>query len=235
MTKKIMILRHVDCEGPGYLLEVLDRNQLVYEIVKIDEGEQVPDSLDDCLALVSMGGGMSANDNLPWIPQEMALMRKAAAQKIPMLGHCLGAQLLAKALGADVFGNSIKEIGWFNVQKEKNETADFWLKDLPPEFEVFHWHGETFSLPDGATNILSSEHCKNQCFVLNNILAFQCHIEMTPELISEWTERFADQIDTEQETEQSPETMLQNLESRVQVLNKQADVIYQRWIDSFIA
>jgi len=232
--KKVVILRHVDCEGPGYLLDVFHRKGIPYEIVKIDEGDVVPKSIDHMSALVSMGGGMSVNDDLPWISAELSLLRSAAENGLPILGHCLGAQLLAKALGAEITKNPVREIGWFDVSSEKNGEAELWFKGLPDSFEVFHWHGETFSIPHSARNILSSEYCENQCFVLGNMLGFQCHIEMTAALVMEWASRFIHEIDSSSATEQSSDLLVVELDSRISALNKIADTIYERWISTFL-
>jgi len=231
--KKVIILRHVDCEGPGYLLDVFQRKGIPYEIVKIDEGDVIPTSTDHMLALVSMGGSMSANDDLPWISAELSLLRSAADKGLPILGHCLGAQLLAKVLGGEITANPVREIGWFDVSLEKNKEAEHWFSGLPESFGVFHWHGETFSTPPNAQNILSSAHCENQCFVQGNILGFQCHIEMTAALVKEWAQRFKNEIDSSSATEQSSDFLVMELDSRITALNKAADTIYERWISTF--
>jgi len=231
MEKVVKIFRHVDCEGPGYLLTVLERNKIPYQIVKVDEDENIPTSLENALALVFMGGGMSVNDELPWIDQECDLIHEAKSLGIPVLGHCLGAQLMAKALGAKIYENRAKEIGWFDVFST-TDSAYFAGIDLPEEF--FHWHGETFTLPEGATNILSSEHCENQCFIIGNMIGFQCHIEMTEALVQEWVQRFSEQLASNISTVQTPEVILQDLSERVRVLNNAADKIYQYWIDNFL-
>lgn len=227
---QVVILRHVDCEGPGHLLDVLARHHVPYKIVKIDEGETVPTSLENLLGIVSMGGSMSANDELPWIADELKLLRAAAQHGVPVLGHCLGGQLLAKALGAEITANPVREIGWFDVSCEKNGAAQHWFQSLPETFEVFHWHGEAFSTPPKAINILRSAHCNNQCFVRGNLLGFQCHIEMTTELVREWARRFQNQIDVSQPTEQSSEELVKDLSNRILRLNRIADTIYERWI-----
>ena len=107
---------------------------------------------------------MSVNDDLPWIPPVLDLIRQAAAKNIPVLGHCLGGQLMAKALGGQVGRNAIKEIGWGTVNRVDGPEAEAWLGDLD-HFEAFHWHGETFSIPPGAVRILGNDNCANQAFV----------------------------------------------------------------------
>lgn len=232
--KPIRIFRHIDCEGPGYLLDVLKRLDVPHELVCIDQGDEVPQQLDDVSGLVFMGGSMSVNDDLTWIKQEVKLIQQAARLELPVLGHCLGGQLMARALGAHVVANNVQEIGWFEVQKNVSALSQDWLGDLPDSMEVFHWHGEMFTLPDGAENILFNENCPHQGFVYGNMLAMQCHIEMTESLISEWATRFADQLQSGPDTVQTPEEMLQNLSSRIRALNSYADKIYKRWLQPIV-
>ncbi len=236
MEKKVNIIRHVDCEGAGYLLTVLKREKIPYVLINVDEGDSIPSSTNSMLALVSMGGGMSANDDLAWISREIALMQQAEQQNIPVLGHCLGAQLMAKALGGTVYANAYQEIGWFDVVPQNNEASAQWLGGLPsfPDpMSVFHWHGETFSLPEGAQTILSSEHSVNQCFVKDNMLGFQCHIEMTEPQVVEWVARFAAQLSRGEDFVQTAEQIMRDLPQRIKELNDIADVIYRRWIKTF--
>ena len=145
----ILVFRHAPHEGPGYLADYLDRRGLPHRLIRIDQGDPIPTSLDGAPGLVFMGGPMSVNDPLPWIPKATALIRQAVAANIPVLGHCLGGQLISKALGGVITKSPMKEIGWLPVQRVTGPVADDWLDDLPREFEVYHWHGETFSIPAG--------------------------------------------------------------------------------------
>jgi GMP synthase-like glutamine amidotransferase len=229
MPKEILIFRHAPHEGPGYLAEYLDRHHLPYRLIRIDQCESVPISLDGISGLVFMGGPMSVNDTLPWIPPVLQLIRTAVAADIPVLGHCLGGQLISKALGGVITRNPVKEIGWLPAQRVSGAVTNDWLNGLPPEFEVFHWHGETFSIPPGATRILSSRDCANQAFVLGKTLAFQCHIEMTAELVREWARVSAEEVLNVCATVQDPAMMTANLEARVKRLQAIADIFYDRW------
>lgn len=233
MTKRVVIIRHVDCEGPGYLLTVLERHGLPYEIIAVDQGHEIPDSANDMLAIVSMGGGMSVNDQLPWIEKEVALLQEAKRQNVPVLGHCLGAQLMAKALGAEVVANAETEIGWFDISPTQELLTSPYLSSISFPVNVFHWHGETFTLPAGATNLLRSEACANQCFYRDNWLGFQCHIEMTEPMVIEWLNRFGDQIDPNQRFQQNPDRIQHELHKKVENLNAIADIIYTQWIKTF--
>ena len=228
--RPLTIFRHIACEGPGYLSEVLDSQSIPYRLVNIDQGEAVPGSLDDCSGLVFMGGPMSVNDSLPWIEQELSLIRMAQAQNMPVLGHCLGGQLICKALGGTVSANPVKEIGWHSVRKCNTPAAARWLAGLPDETALFHWHGETFSIPDGAEVILESEHCAHQAFALGNTLALQCHVEMLPPMVAEWAALYAHELQETSMTVQSAEQMTTNLSARIAEAQQVADVIYERWL-----
>lgn len=226
----IVIFRHAGHEGPGYLADYLDRRKLPWRVVRVDRRDPIPSSLDGISGVALMGGPMSVNDRLPWIPPVLRLIREAADKDIPVLGHCLGGQLMTKALGGRVTRNRIKEIGWLPVETVDNTEARRWVNGLAPRFEVFHWHGETFSeLPPGATPILRSRDCRHQAFVLGKHLGFQCHIEMTPELVRSWARTGASEITTTTRTVQSESQMRVNLVARAQRLNRVADVFYDRW------
>ncbi|HEY3488222.1 MAG TPA: type 1 glutamine amidotransferase, partial [Gammaproteobacteria bacterium] len=173
--KPILIFRHIECEGPGYFAEVLERHKLPYTVIAVDRGEKIPQSLENAAALVFMGGPMSVNDADPWIQEELALIRMGVDQALPILGHCLGGQLISKALGAAVTFNPVREIGWHKVNKIDSPEAGRWLGDIKFPVELYHWHGETFALPHGVTPLFSSSFCPNQAYVKDNILALQCH------------------------------------------------------------
>jgi GMP synthase-like glutamine amidotransferase len=230
--KPVWIFRHVRHEGPGYLMEVLARHEVRTRIIAIDQGQAVPADPQAASALVFMGGYMSVNDPLPWILQELELIRNAARSGTPMLGHCLGGQLICKALGGQVAPSPVKEIGWLPVERIDSTAALDWLDGLPPRFEAFHWHGETFSTPDGATPILRSTHCPQQAFVRGNTLALQFHLEMTEPMVAQWAERHADELTEPTATVQSGEQMLADATHRVRALHTVADRLYERWLQS---
>jgi len=226
----ILIFRHVEYEGPGYLSEFLDARNIPYRIINIDRGEAVPGELDNISGLVFMGGPMSVNDPVPWIAEELALIRKAHEYSLPMLGHCLGGQLISKALGGKISANPVKEIGWDQVNRPKNNCGDLFLPGLADKFEAFHWHGEMFSIPDGAELILSSQFCKNQEFVIGKTIAMQCHIEVTAAMVREWVSLFTEQLENPSSSIQSETTILLDVEKKAIELRKIADQIYSHWL-----
>jgi GMP synthase-like glutamine amidotransferase len=228
--QEILVFRHAPHEGPGYLADYLERRGLPLRLVRIDRQDPIPSSIDGVSGIALMGGPMSVNDNLPWIPKVTRLIRKAVDADLPVLGHCLGGQLISKALGGVITRSPVKEIGWLPVSRVDNVIARDWLDGLPPDFEVFHWHGETFSIPTGATRILASRDCANQAFVIGRTLAMQCHIEMTGEMVRAWARVGADELAPVCVTVQDPHTMTQNLDERIARMQGLADVFYDRWI-----
>jgi GMP synthase-like glutamine amidotransferase len=130
--------------------------------------------------VIAMGGPMSVNDEstLPWLLSEKRFIRSAVERGIPVLGVCLGAQLVASALGARVYRNAQKEIGWFSIEGTPSTPNTF---RFPEKCIAFHWHGETFSLPPGAVRLAKSVACENQAFQIAHVIGLQFHLETTPE------------------------------------------------------
>ena len=228
----VLIFRHSPTEGPGYFTTFLDRHGIPWKLVRIDAGDAIPENLNGISGLCLMGGPMSVNDDLPWIPSELALIRQAVAADVPVIGHCLGGQLMSKALGGTVGKNPHKEIGWGDVRITDVDAARPWLGEVTQPMPAFHWHGETFSVPPGATRILESAYCTNQAFVLNDRhIGMQCHVEMTPELIASWCEHGAAEIAfSDSPGVQSHEAIQVDVDARTAQLHHLADKIYSRWI-----
>lgn len=226
----ILISRHATGEGPGYLAEFLDRHGLSYSVIKTDLGEPFPESIGHFSGLVFMGGPMSVNDELPWIPRALNLIRQAIDADVPVLGHCLGGQLISKALGATVGANPVREIGWYPVRAVATSATSRWFTGLPAEFEVYHWHGETFTIPAGATRLLTSDACANQAFAIGKTLALQCHVEMTASMVRQWSQLGAREIAQPSASIQSADAMAENLETRIECLHRIADCLYTAWV-----
>ena len=173
---------------------------------------------------------MSVNDPLPWIAHELDLIREGADRQLPVLGHCLGGQLISRALGGEITANPVKEIGWHPVRRTQSAAAADWLGGMAGEATLFHWHGETFSIPSGAEVILESDWCANQAFAVDNILALQCHVEMTAPMVSEWASRYEDELREPSASVQSAAQMTADLEARVTALQQVADQLYRHWL-----
>lgn len=231
--KPVLVFRHSATEGPGYFATFLDRHGIDWRLVKLDEGERVPASAEGLAGIAFMGGPMSVNDDLPWTRPALALIRDAVKRSVPVIGHCLGGQLLAKALGGVVGPNPVKEIGWHRVDLEATPLAREWLGLDVPAFTTFQWHGETFTLPPGAERILRGEHCANQAYVVDGRhLGMQCHVEMTPELVRSWCETGADEIDASRSSPavQPADRIEGEMAERLPVLTDVASRLYARWV-----
>ena len=230
--KPVGIFRHSITEGPGYFATFLERRRIPWQLIKLDEGEPVPADAQAFSGLGFMGGPMSVNDSLPWIAPLLELIREAVRADIPVIGHCLGGQLMSKALGGVVSRNPVKEIGWWQVDVVPGGDSRRWLGDAA-SFESFHWHGETFTVPPNAVRIAASAYCGNQMFSLGKHLGMQCHVEMTPQLIETWCQDWAKEVtDLAQRTPpvQTPAEMLDRVEEKVRGLNAVADRIYAEWV-----
>lgn len=229
----VAVFRFSPSEGPGYLGDYLTRKGILWTQVNIDADDPVPQDINGFSGLVLMGGPMSVNDDLPWIKDVLRLIRLSVEQRKPVLGHCLGGQLMSKALGGAVTRNPVKEIGWGSVSKVGHNPAPEWLGGLPPSFEVFQWHGETFSIPAAATRLLESPFCANQAFLLDNLhLGLQCHVEMTAPMIETWCQIGAEEIAQASDSPavQQPATMHENLAARLNELHEVADALYDSWV-----
>ncbi len=229
----VAIFRHFHTEGPGYFATFLERYGIPWQLVKIDAGDAVPATVGEFSGLVFMGGPMSVNDDLPWIAPVLALIRDAVAVNVPVLGHCLGGQLMAKALGGTVSRNPVKEIGWGRITVDATAEARRWFGHAGEAFMSFHWHGETFSVPPGAQHLLSSAFCVNQAFAIGPSLGMQCHIEMTPEMIDSWCESGAREIERAAASAgvQSVTEIKTEMGARLSALHAVADGVYTRWIE----
>lgn len=234
--KPIAVIRHSPTEGPGHFATFLERHSRPWTLIRIDAGEPVPSSADDFAGLCLMGGPMSVNDQLDWIPPLLQLIRQVMAADKPVIGHCLGGQLMSRALGGTVSRNPVKEIGWGKVKVVDSPVARQWLGDIQG-FESFHWHGETFSIPEGATRILESAVCANQAFVLGKHLGMQCHVEMKREMVEAWCESGAEEIRdaSPADTVQTPAEMAIDIDRRLATLSKHAEVLYTRWLQGLPA
>jgi len=231
----IAVFRFAPTEGPGHFASYLERRALNWQLHALDEGAAVPGEARGCSGMVLMGGPMSANDPLPWVPKILDLVRDAVRNGVPVLGHCLGAQLMARALGGEVSVNRYREIGWGAVEVQNNVLAVDWFGD-ESGFEAFHWHGETFSVPPGATRVLANAHCRNQGFVTGIHLGLQCHIEMTPDLIASWCESGREELAAHAGSPavQAAVEIRRDLDERLAALHRIADRVYDKWTEGLV-
>jgi GMP synthase-like glutamine amidotransferase len=204
----VLICKNIITEGPGTIEDYLIKDNIPYTIIELASGEKLPNP-DNFHILIMMGGPMSVNEDeiYPYIKEEEKLVRDFISKGKKILGVCLGAQIIAKALGAKVYKGHKEEIGWYAISATEDGLRDKVFSSLLPHNSklstVFHWHGETFDIPDGAVRLASSALYPNQAFRHGyKAYAFQFHIEVRKEMILEWLKNEPNfrQIEIETET-----------------------------------
>lgn len=232
-TADVLVLQHTLEDGPGYLGAWLERERVAWEVRCTEAGDAFPDSLRGYRALAVLGGAWGANDDRPSLRQAEALIRAADAQGVPVIGHCLGGQLLARALGGRVERLPQPEIGWVPLQVATDPMAQAWLGPAGPAV-VYHWHYDSFvTVPPGAQPLAASPACAHQAFACGPHLGMQFHIEITPAKIAAWLadpgtlypQLAAQGLDSVQ----PPEVMNADTPRRLAASEAMADRIYARW------
>lgn len=186
---KILVIQHTAVDSAAAAGEFFDRAGHAVQTLRLDRGDTIPDQVDFD-ALATFGGPVTLFDpQLPsWVAQEQSLIRRFADQGRHVLGICLGAQMLATALGGQVRRNQYAEVGWHRIEKVENTSASVLDSQLPPELTVLQWHQNTFDLPDGATHLYQSKACRNQAFmVTDRVLGFQFHLEADATTVRNFT------------------------------------------------
>lgn len=213
------LFQHVPFEGLGSMEPWLLAAGHAISATRFFENADLPDAGDIDLLIV-MGGPMSIHDehDYPWLQAEKRFLRDFIASGGAVLGICLGAQLIAASLGAGVKPNPVKEIGWFPIQGVMRLTSDCFA--FPAEMEVFHWHGETFTLPPGATLLASSIGCENQAFQIgSSVIGLQFHLETTPQSARDIVSHCRDEL-VSAPFIQTEEVILSASEKRYQAINR---------------
>ena len=232
--KPVLILQHQLPENAAYLTTWLERNRILYQVVNAGAGELFPSSIEPYSALAVMGGGMSANDPLPSNRQAEILILQAMYRDLPVVGHCLGGQLMSRALGGVVTDSPQPEIGWQPIEYEDNELAQEWF-GTDPTNSVIHWHYESFSIPTGAVRVATSLACPNQAFAIGPHLAMQFHIEINETKINTWVnddDPKWTQARAQYNSVQDKITMLNGIPFHLDKHQATADRIYQKWLET---
>ena len=193
---RLLVLQHIACEHLGLIEPVLKECGQEFWYVRPFAGEDIPKDLTGWDGVIALGGPMSANDGerVGFIADELRLLTKVLKTGMPALGICLGAQLIAKAAGAQVTAGEEKEIGWYPLRLTEEGKKDRVLTGLPESFPVFQWHGETFDVPRGAVGLAGSERYSSQAFRLGEkVYGFQFHLETTQPMIIEWLDLYREE------------------------------------------
>jgi GMP synthase-like glutamine amidotransferase len=185
---RVLILQHHPDEGPGTLGEYLTGRGAKLAVVQAWDGQEVPAEPGDWAGIISMGGPLNVYEEAehPWLAPEGALLAKAARAKLPLLGVCLGAQLIAKALGAQVARSPEPEEGWHQLRLTPEAEGDALFAGLEPAFPVVQLHGDMFQVPAGGRLLATGEPCPHQAFVWGRAYGLQFHLEVTPAMLEAW-------------------------------------------------
>jgi len=228
----IRIFTHIACEPPGYLETLLNSLGYPHEQICLYDGVNVPQALESVSGLVFMGGPGDVNRPTDWMKQEIELIKKAHESGVPVLGICLGAQLMSKALGGEVWPGKTVEVGWHRVKKQPAAMTHPWFAKAPESFPVFQWHAHVFSAPPGAKIMATSECTDCQAYVYHNNLAVQFHLEMTEDVIRDLIHQYGSDLEENSSCVQNSVQILEDIGSKSQQVNAMADLIFKPWLES---
>lgn len=232
-TPEVLVLQHLREDGPGHLGDWLDAQGVRWRVLCTEAGDAYPASVAGYRGLAVLGGAWSANDERPSLRQAEALIREADMRGIPVIGHCLGGQLMARAFGGRVETQAVPEIGWLAMRHDGSTAARAWLGEAA-EAVVYQWHHDSFvGLPPGARPIAGSPACAHQAFVLRQHLAMQFHIEITGRKVEDWLaapgSAYAPACAAHPHTVQTPEAMREGSRRHLAASQALAGHIYARW------
>lgn len=226
MTKKILSIQNISCETLGTFEDLLVSEGYVLNKVLAPK-EPIPKSAIEFSAIILLGGPMSVYEGIPYLNKEQSLIRDALRRNIPILGVCLGSQLIAGALGGTVYKGAKKEIGWYEV-KITDKGLDNLFKGLEKkELRVFQWHGDTFTLPQDAV-VLAHSDLYPQAFRIGSAYGLQFHLEVTTDMIKVWTEEYRNEIRREGI---ELERIIARNRNEIQELNKKCNLVWSNFSD----
>jgi GMP synthase (glutamine-hydrolysing) len=231
-VKPVLVLQQLSSDGPAYLATWMLRHRVPFEVRNSEAGEAFPEHMEAHSALALLGGEMSANDPLPSLRRAELLILDAMARGRPVIGHCLGGQLMARALGVRVTASRAPEIGWQAMTLHDHPFARDWFGAHEKAPRVFHWHEEAFELPPGATGLGHSEACTHQAFAIGPHLAMQFHIEVDEEKLRRWSTLDTPDyraLQRQHRTVQSGAAMCVDLASLLSAQQTLAERVYARW------
>ena len=230
--KPVLILQHQTPEWPAYLVTWLKQHNIPYETYNAGSNQTFPDSIEPYSAMAIMGGGMSANDPLLSNRQAEILVLQAVLKDCPVIGHCLGGQLMSRALGANITASPQPEIGWQPIEYESDPLVNHWFGPNPTAM-IMQWHYEAFAVPTGATLLATSASCPNQAWCFGPHLAMQFHIEMDVAKAQAWA---SDEDPTwaaariRYSSVQSAQDILNGIDPYLAQHQSTADHIYSTWM-----
>ncbi len=222
----VLLVQNTRIEGSGYLGELLNHDG--FDITSINaKHEKIPDK-DFSLAVI-LGAPESANDDLPYLQAEQQLIKNYVEKNIPVLGICLGSQLIAKTFGARVYAGPKKEIGFYSDLKVNNDSVFF--SGFKNPFTVFHWHGDTFDLPENAVRLASSEHYPNQAFQYKSAIGLQFHLEVNEEMVNLWLDNTEEKL--EKISDIDPHKIRSDIVGNISIVKSNMNNFYNNFKSAF--
>ncbi len=229
------IIKHVPFEGPGLLAEELSSRGHSYRIVELHRGDALPETSTDTIGgVIVLGGPMNVDetDRYPFLSEERVWIKDVLAAGIPIMGVCLGAQLMARSAGAPVVANEEKEIGFDAIELTDEGIRDPIFSGVPNRFDVFHWHGDRFELPAASTLLSRSAQCRHQALRLHpSAYGFQFHLEITEDMIDRWTSNAAEELKS---ARTSRETILADSREKLASVHAAARKIFSNYFDRIV-
>lgn len=229
----VLVLQFMPDDGPGSFGTWAAGHGLSCVVLNAAAGQSFPSTIAGHRALAILGGVMSANDDLPYLRDAERLIDHCIGAGVPVLGHCLGGQLMARTLGARIGASPAPEVGWHRMQVAENVSARDWFGEADVQ-QVFHWHYEAFDLPAGATALGSSAACPVQAFSLGPHLGLQFHLEIDAQKIDAWLagpDELYERSQHRHPTVQSPQSIRQRSTEYLRSHQVFADRVYGRWLD----
>ena len=226
----VTIIQHIDCETPGIIADCLQSAGIEMHFVRTFNGNPIPSSLDLQAGLIVMGGPMSVYDHgrFPFLLEEQRLIEQALKDDKPVLGICLGSQLMAATLGAEVKRGRQKEIGWYPVSLTESAATDALWQKLPSRFTAYHWHGDIYDLPQGAVSLAASELAPCQGFRYGEkAYGFLFHMEVTEKIIGNMVKKFSGELEAENITASS---IIAKSKDHLQQLQTIGGRVFGRWV-----
>ena len=228
-----LVLQHIGCEDLGTIEQAMIHRGISYRYVRLFDGDPLPEDIKNYSGLIILGGPMNVyeEDVYPYLKDEDILIKEAVKRRIPVLGICLGGQLIAKATGAKVNKGTKKEIGWYDLLLTPGGKADKVFKNSPERLTVFQWHGDTFDIPSDATLLAGSVLFPNQAFRIgDNIYGLQFHLEVTQKMISRWINEYKDELSSLDYID--PEKIIKDTDKYIKTLSQHAELFYNRFFPS---
>jgi len=225
-VSEVLVVQNTRIEGSGYLGELLNNDGFVIHSVDAKH-EKLPEK--NYSLVVILGAPESANDDLPYLQAEQKLIKKTVDDNIPVLGICLGSQLIAKTFGSKVYSGPKKEIGFYHDLRIDNNSKLF--SGFTNPFTVFHWHGDTFDLPEKATRLVHSENYPNQAFQIDSAVGLQFHLEVNAEMVNLWLDKTQEKL--QQIPYIDPQKIRSDIDANISIVKNNMNNFYNNFKSSF--